>query len=197
MGELLSCGHVLRMARALVAYFDEDGFCEKFENLQTKFSLLNENKKLENEIFGAIISDEEMADDASPELLSIRRKIRSLHGKVRDVLNDMIHSPRFAPLLQEPIITLRGDRYVIPVKSECKSEVPGVVHDSSASGATLFIEPMAAVEINNRLRSLLGEEKDEIELVERYKQKEECYSKVDLMKYLAEEYRKGSEADGI
>ena len=165
MGELLSCGHVLRMARALVAYADEDGFSEKFENLQTKFSLLNENKKLENEIFGAIISDEEMADDASPELLSIRRKIRSLHGKVRDVLNDMIHSPRFAPLLQEPIVTLRGDRYVIPVKSECKSEVPGVVHDSSASGATLFIEPMAAVEINNRLRSLLGEEKDEIERI--------------------------------
>ena len=114
---------------------------------------------------GAIISDEEMADDASVELLAIRRKMRSLNSKVREVLNEMIHSPKYSALLQEPIVTMRGDRYVIPVKSEHRGEVAGVVHDSSASGATLFIEPMAAVEINNRLRTLLSEEKDEIMLV--------------------------------
>lgn len=165
MADLLGIAHVLRMARGLLAYADEDAFEENYPQLFEIFSVLTENKKLENTIFSAIISEEEMADDASGELLAIRRKMRALNSKVRDVLNDMIHSPRFSPLLQEPIVTMRGDRYVIPVKSEHRSEVAGVVHDSSASGATLFIEPMAAVEINNRLRTLLGEEKDEIERI--------------------------------
>ncbi len=165
MGDLLAIAHVLRMARGLVAYADEDNFSENYPQLNEIFSSVYENKKLENTIFSAIISDEEMADDASGELLAIRRKMRSLHAKVRDVLNEMVHSARYSTFLQEPIVTMRGDRYVIPVKSEHKGEVSGVVHDSSASGATLFVEPMAAVEINNRLRSLQGEEKDEIERI--------------------------------
>ena len=111
------------------------------------------------------MSEEEMADDASGELLAIRRKMRSLHSKIREVLNNMVHSPSYSNLLQEPIVSMRGDRYVIPVKSEHKGQVPGVVHDSSASGATLFVEPMAAVEINNKLRELKSEEKDEIERI--------------------------------
>ena len=165
MGELLSCGHVLRMARGLIAYSDEDDFNTDYPALSDIFGQLTQDKKLETAIFSAIISDEEMADDASGELLSIRRKMRSLHSKVRDVLNEMVHSSRYAPLLQEPIVTMRGDRYVIPVKSECKSQVAGIVHDTSSSGATLFVEPMAALEINNKLRELISEEKDEIDRI--------------------------------
>ena len=165
MGELLAIAHVLRMARGLKNYSDDDDFPQNYPSLANIFAAVTENKKLENAIFSAIISDEEMADDASAELLSIRRKMRSLHSKVRDVLNDMVHSPSYASFLQEPIVSMRGNRYVIPVKSEHKGSFPGVVHDSSASGATLFIEPMAAVEINNKLRALLGDEKDEIERI--------------------------------
>lgn len=165
MGDLLAIAHTLRMARGLVSYADEDDFAQNYPQLNEIFAAVCENKKLESTIFGAIISDEEMADDASSELLAIRRKMRSLHAKVRDVLNEMVHSSRYSSFLQEPIVTMRGDRYVIPVKSEHKGDVSGVVHDSSASGATLFVEPMAAVEINNRLRSLQGEEKDEIERI--------------------------------
>ena len=165
MGELLGIGHVLRMARGLVSYCDEDGFEENYPALWELFSSVGENRKLENAIFSAIMSEEEMADDASGELLSIRRKMRSLHSKIREVLNNMVHSPSYSNLLQEPIVSMRGDRYVIPVKSEHKGQVPGVVHDSSASGATLFVEPMAAVEINNKLRELKSEEKDEIERI--------------------------------
>ncbi len=165
MGELLGIGHVLRMSRGLVSYCDEDGFEENYPALWELFSSVSENRKLENAIFSAIMSEEEMADDASGELLSIRRKMRSLHSKIREVLNNMVHSPSYSNLLQEPIVSMRGDRYVIPVKSEHKGQVPGVVHDSSASGATLFVEPMAAVEINNKLRELKSEEKDEIERI--------------------------------
>ena len=165
MGDLLGVAHVLRMTRGLISYADEDNFEENYPQLFTLFCALSENKKLETTILSSIISDEEMADDASGELLAIRRKMRSLNSKVREVLNEMIHSPKYSSLLQEPIVTMRGDRYVIPVKSEHRGEISGVVHDSSASGATLFIEPMAAVEINNRLRTLLSEEKDEIERI--------------------------------
>lgn len=165
MGELLGVAHVLRMARGLKSYCDEDDFEQTYPSLANIFAPVSENKKLEGAIFAAILSDEEMADDASPQLLAIRRKMRSLHSKIRDVLNEMVHSPSYTSFLQEPIVSIRGDRYVIPVKSEHKGSVPGVVHDSSASGATLFVEPMAAVEINNTLRALLGDEKDEIERI--------------------------------
>ena len=165
MSELLNVAHVLRISRGLREYAADDGFEENYPNIYAVLSGVTENKKLERTIYGAIVSEEEMADDASPELASIRRKMRSLNGKVRDVLSDMLRSSRIAPLLQEAIITMRDDRYVIPVKSEHKGEIAGIVHDSSASGATLFIEPMAAVEINNRLKSLAGEEKDEIERI--------------------------------
>ncbi|MEE0867892.1 MAG: endonuclease MutS2 [Clostridia bacterium] len=165
MGELLGAAHVYRMARLLRQYGDEEDFAHLFPAIYEVFENLRENKKMEQTIFGAIISDEEMADDASPQLLSIRRKIRSMQGKARDILNEMLRSASIAPLLQEPIVTMRGDRYVLPVKSENRGLIPGVVHDSSSSGATLFIEPMAAVEINNKLRSLISEEKDEIERI--------------------------------
>ena len=106
-----------------------------------------------------------MADDASSTLLDIRRKIRAANNKVKDILQKIITSPSHQKHLQEQLITLRGDRYVIPLKSEYKGAIPGVVHDVSATGSTIFLEPMSVVETNNEIRRLLGEEKDEIEKI--------------------------------
>ena len=117
---------------------------------------------LERDIASAILSEEEIADRASAELHQIRRQIRSANERMRDRLNQMIRSPSFAKYLQDSIITMRGDRYCIPVKAECRANVPGLVHDQSATGATLFIEPAAAVELGNELRRLQAEERVEI-----------------------------------
>ena len=165
MADLLLVAHTLRIARALKGYLDEEEFEASFPQISMAAAGLDENKRLEQSIFGCILSDEEMADEASPELSRIRKRIRSMNNKVRDVLNDMIKSPRYNMILQDAIVTMRGDRFVIPVKSEHKGAVPGIVHDSSSSGATVFIEPMAAVEVNNQLRALMGEEQEEIERI--------------------------------
>ncbi len=165
MGDLLLTAHTLRIARALGGYLSEESMEAEFPRISAAAAGLGEDKRLEQSIFGSILSEEEMADEASPELARIRKRIASLNNKVRDVLGDMIKSPRYSAILQDAIVTMRGDRFVIPVKSEHKGEVPGIVHDSSASGATFFIEPMAAVEINNQLRALAGEEQEEIERI--------------------------------
>ena len=117
---------------------------------------------LERDIASAILSEEEIADRASAELHQIRRQIRSANERMRDRLNQMIRSPSFAKYLQDSIITMRGDRYCIPVKAECRANVPGLVHDQSATGATLFIEPMFVVELGNDLRQLHAREEQEI-----------------------------------
>ncbi len=119
--------------------------------------------KLEKDISFCILSEEEINDRASDELYRLRRKIRELQGKVRDTLDSIIRN--HASALQEQLVTLRGERYVVPVKSEKRGEIPGIVHDTSSSGQTVFIEPMAVVEANNRIRELLSEEKEEIEKI--------------------------------
>jgi DNA mismatch repair protein MutS2 len=124
---------------------------------------LTENQRLENRIGSCIIGEDELADDASPALQSIRRQIRQLQDSIKDKLNAIIRSPKYQKLMQDSIVTMRQDRYVVPVKTEHKSELSGLVHDVSASGATVFIEPMAVVETNNEIRGLRAREQREIE----------------------------------
>ena len=161
-GELLEIAGVLRCARNIKAYRSED---DEPTIIDSFFAALTPNKYLEDRIFGAILSEEEIADTASTELADIRRHMRIQSGKIRDSLQKIISSPAYAKLLREPIITIRQGRYVVPVKSECKNDVPGLVHDVSATGSTYFIEPMSAVNANNALRELELKEKKEIERI--------------------------------
>ena len=160
--ELLSIGSVLRCARTVKAYVAED---EKPTVLDPLFRMLVPNKYLEDKIFGAILSEEEIADTASAALSDIRRHMRIQSAKIRDGLQKIISSPAYSKFLREPIITIRQGRYVVPVKSECKNDVPGLVHDVSATGSTYFVEPMSAVNANNALRELELKEKKEIERI--------------------------------
>ncbi len=157
--ELLRIAGVLRCARTVKAYISED---EKATVLDPLFRALSPNKYLEDRIFGAILSEEEIADNASSTLSDIRRHMRIQSGKIRDSLQKVISSPAYSKFLREPIITIRDGRYVVPVKSECKNDVPGLVHDVSATGSTIFIEPISAVNANNALRELELKEKKEI-----------------------------------
>ncbi len=160
--ELLRIAGVLRCARNIKGYVSED---DKETVLDSLFKALTPNKYLEDKIYGAILSEDEIADNASPALSDIRRHMRIQSGKIRDSLQKVISSPAYSKFLREPIITIRQGRYVVPVKSECKNEVPGLVHDVSATGSTYFVEPMSAVNANNALRELELKEKKEIERI--------------------------------
>jgi len=162
--ELLDVAALLRAAAASIAYSENDRTSEKTA-IDYLFTSLISNKFLENKISSAIVSEEEIADNASRELSDIRRHIRLAEEKVRQTLNRIITSPAYSKALQEPIITMKNGRYAVPVKAEHKSTVPGMVHDVSSSGATMFIEPMAVVQINNELRELAAKEKQEIERI--------------------------------
>ena len=160
---LLDIAACLRAARAA-----RDALVTDRDNtpmLSANASRLTANRTLEQAIGDAILSEEEIADRASTELFSIRRKMRACNERVRERLNGMIHSPTTQKYLQEAIITMRADRYVMPVKQEYRSMVPGIVHDQSATGATIFVEPMAVVEIGNELKQLIAAEKAEIERI--------------------------------
>ncbi len=160
--ELLDIAQVLRCARNVHEYGAGGG--EAKTVLDGYFGSLTANRFLEDKITGSILSEEEIADAASPELADIRRHIRAAAGKVRDVLNRLISSNQ-SKYLQEAIITMRGGRYVVPVKSEHKNDIPGLVHDVSGSGGTFFIEPMGVVNANNELRELQAKEQKEIERI--------------------------------
>ena len=163
MAELLRIAGVLRTLRGIVEWRAKgEGVAT---SLDDRFGSLMPNRYLEDRIGNAILSEEEMADDASPELSSIRRKIRSASTRAREVLDRMIHSQTYQKYLQDPIVTIRGGRFVVPVRAEYRNEVPGLVHDTSASGSTLFVEPMSAVEANNQVKVLLSEEEKEIERI--------------------------------
>lgn len=161
--ELLNIARVLQCARLVKGYTSDDKLGKSC--IDHLFAALHANRFLEEKITGSIVGEDEIADSASSELANIRRKIRAAGARVRDCLQKIISSPSYAKVLQEPIITMRSDRFVVPVKAECKGAIPGLVHDISASGATLFIEPMAAVKANNELRELAAKEKTEIDRI--------------------------------
>ena len=158
--ELLEIAAVLRAARTASDY----GAGEEKTPISHLFRALTTNRFLEDTITNSIVGEDELADSASPELASIRRHMRATESKVRDILQKLISSNQ-SKYLQESIITIRSDRYVVPVKSEHKNAIPGLVHDVSSSGSTFFIEPMGVVKANNELRELLAKEKKEIERI--------------------------------
>lgn len=159
--ELLQVASVLQTARRALVYEAER---EEQTSLTPIFGLLTGNRTLEESITTAIISEEEIADGASPALLAVRRELRRISGRVRETLNHMISGER-SKYLQENIVTQRGGRFVVPVKSEHRGDIPGLVHDTSSTGATLFIEPAAVVEMNNQIKMLEGQEEAEIERI--------------------------------
>lgn len=158
--ELLRIAALLRTVRALKKWRSDCGMPEE-TSIDHLFAALNPNKYLEDELGAAIKSEDELYDSASPLLSELRRKINSCSAKIRDSLEKTIRSAG-AKYLQEAIITQRDGRFVVPVKAEYKNEVRGLVHDTSASGSTLFIEPMAVVEANNEIRVLKAKEQEEI-----------------------------------
>ena len=158
--ELLDIASVLRCARGARDYGDS----EEKTVISHLFRSLTPNRFLEDSITNSILSEEEIADSASSELASIRRHMRSTETRVRDILQRLISSNQ-SKYLQESIITIRSDRYVVPVKAEHKNAIPGLVHDVSSSGSTFFIEPMGVVKANNELRELAAREKKEIERI--------------------------------
>ena len=161
--ELLDVAETLRAIRSLTQWHSKN---EGMKNaLSGRFEILAPNKYLEDKIFTCIVNEEEVADAASPALASIRRKIRNASNRVREQLDKLIHSASHQKHLQESIVTQRGGRYVVPVKAEFRGEIPGLVHDSSASGATVFIEPMSVVEANNEIRVLRSDEQEEIQRI--------------------------------
>ncbi len=161
--DLLGIAAVLRQARILTQWHDQ---WETEENaVSEQFSRLYLNNSLERAISSAIISEDALDDNASPELAAIRRKIRMTELKIRDKMEGMIRSSTYQKYLQDAIVTMRDGRFVVPVKAEYRSEIPGMVHDTSGSGSTYFVEPAAVVEANNEIRVLQAKEQDEIERI--------------------------------
>ncbi len=161
--ELLNVASVLHVIRTISQWRSTNEGVATV--LDVYFNALMPNRFLEDSITTAIISEEEIADNASPTLADIRRKIRTQESKVRDQLGKYTHNSNLSKYLQDNIITMRNGRYVIPVRNEYRGEVPGLVHDTSASGATVFIEPMPIVEANNQIKLLKNKEEDEIDRI--------------------------------
>ena len=162
MREILDVGRLLRSARQVAEYAKSNRTFET--TLDEIFSRLLSNRHLEDGISRSIISEDMIADEASRELAEIRRKIRESNNRIKETLQHYI-SGSYSKILQDNIVTMRNGRYVIPVKAECKYELKGLIHDTSSSGATIFVEPMAVVDANNELRMLHSKEEHEIERI--------------------------------
>lgn len=160
LAELLRAARFLRLSRTARQKLSQAEYAPLLSDMA---SLLLASPALEEELFNSILSEEEMADTASPLLQTLRKKIRQAGERIRERMNQLLRE--FSPYLQESVITLRNDRYVLPVKADSKGRVKGIVHDQSSTGATCFIEPMAVVEINNELRILRSQESEEVERI--------------------------------
>jgi DNA mismatch repair protein MutS2 len=164
-GELLKVADGLRACRNLKGYAGDNIVKDEGNCVSSLISALEINKRIEDKISIAIISEEEISDAASTTLANIRRQIREKQSSIREKLNDIVRNSRYQKFMQEAIVTMRGDRYVIPVKQEFRNEIQGLVHDSSGSGATIFIEPLSVVEANNGIKQLMIKEQAEIERI--------------------------------
>lgn len=162
--ELLEIASIFRLSRELKEYFyeDENFDLSPFVILNNLFSNLYNNLDVESEIFSAIIDENTISDNASAKLFAIRKNKKKIEDDIKESLTHILHSPSFSKVIMEPIVTIRSDRYVIPIKDEYKSQVKGFIHDISASGSTVFVEPLQVFELNNKLQELKVEENNEI-----------------------------------
>lgn len=163
--ELLDVSSVLDVTLRVKGFSRKDDGEDLMDSLSPMFDLLEPLSPLNNQIKRCIISENEIADDASPSLSSVRRSMKRVNEKVHSQLNSMVNSQTIRTYLQDFVITMRNGRYCLPVKAECKGNMPGMIHDQSSTGSTIFVEPMAVVQLNNELRELEIKEKAEIEKV--------------------------------
>ncbi len=195
--ELLNIAALLRVVKDMENYYYNDTQSESLVYLKEDFKNLDPCEDLEKEISRKILSESEIADNASPELNRIRREINFKNTRISDKLNGIISATHNDKYLQDKIITIRNNRYVVPVKQEYRSQIPGIVLDRSASGATLFIEPLSVVELNNDLKLLATEEEKEItrilkELSEKAAAyKEEIIANYEILVHLDFQFGKG------
>lgn len=182
-GELLSIAAIMRVSRLMKKAWYDKGLtdCTVIESIMEKIHLFS---SIEERITKIVLSEEEISDDASPRLFSLRKEKKVLLQKAKEKLEFYISSPHYQKFLQEPIITVRNGRYVIPVKQEFRNSIPGVVHDQSASGMTIYVEPMPVLQINNEIRRLGIEENKEIERI----LKELTVKIADISEYLEETF---------
>ncbi len=164
-GQLLHLKETLAVARRLKNFFKNDNTDKRFPIIEGMTEGLNTFREIEEKIDNCILSETELSDNASPELRNIRRQILSKNDAIRNKLNSIVSSNANQKYLQDAIITMRQDRYVVPVKQEHRQSIPGLIHDQSSSGATLFVEPMVVVELNNQLKELKLKERVEIERI--------------------------------
>ncbi len=165
IAELMAVGEFAYVCRKVKNYAKKENKTEVYERLDEYFDLIVPLDKLENEINRCIISETEIADDASAGLRSIRREIKLSNDKVKDHLNGVIASSAYRNMLQDFVITIRNDRYCVPVKAEYRSTFPGMIHDQSNTGSTLFMEPLSVIQLNNKIKELQAQEKEEIEKI--------------------------------
>ncbi len=163
--ELFYICDFLYVSRKVKNYAKNESKNDIFEILEPQFELIETISELERDISRCIISDTEVSDDASGALKDIRRNIKSSNDRIKEQLNGIIHSQTYKNMLQDPVITIRNERYCVPVKQEYRNSFSGMVHDQSATGATVFMEPMSVVQLNNKIKELHSKEKIEIEKI--------------------------------
>ena len=165
IAELMSVGEFAYVCRKVKNYARKENKDEVYARLDEYFDLIIPLDKLENEISRCILSETEVADDASAGLRSVRREIKASNERVKEHLNGVINSSAYRNMLQDFVITIRNDRYCVPVKAEYRSSFPGMIHDQSNTGSTLFMEPLSVIQLNNKIKELQAKEKEEIEKI--------------------------------
>lgn len=163
--ELLDISELLRVTKKVISYANQCGEFLETTSIKHMFQSLDSVHVLYTEITRCILSEEEIADDASGKLLTLRREIQGTHTKIRQHLNKILTSSTYKVMLQDALITVKNDRFCVPIKAEYRSSFPGMIHEQSSSGSTLFIEPLSVVELNNTLKTLIDEESKEIERI--------------------------------